>query len=225
MFEGCVDLTATFKPALTVVDGIMCQEGLGPIFGRPVEMDLILAGRDMVAVESVIAQIAEFEPEDLPIPRIGAEKGLGNLNPDNIEVVGEKIENLKRRFMRSVEDDPVDVEGFSLLMGGITCTGCRNTVLSALADMRNSDQLMYLPGITVVTGDPEIPEGTPEESIVKVGKCISKEKRGDRFVPGCPPSNAFVVDAIIGGREKVKRRYADADGDSAVGTDSEILDE
>ena len=225
MFEGCVDITSTFKPAFTVVDGIVCQEGLGPIFGKPVEMDLILAGRDLVAVESVCAQIAEFEPEDLPIPRKGAEKGLGNLNPDDIEVVGEKIENLKRRFMRTTEDSPVDVEGFNLLMGGITCTGCRNTVFSALADMRNADQLMYLPGITVVTGDPEIPEGTPEESIVRIGKCISKEKRGERFVMGCPPSNAFVVDAIIGGREKVRRRYADAEGDRTVGTDAEILDD
>ena len=55
--------------------------------------------------------------------------------------MGEKIESVKRRFMRCEEDDPVQVEGFNLIFGGVTCTGCRNTVLSALADMRNGDQL------------------------------------------------------------------------------------
>jgi hypothetical protein len=44
------------------------------------------------------------------------------------------------------------LEGFELINGEATCTGCRNTILSALIDMRNSDQLMYLPGIRVVTG-------------------------------------------------------------------------
>ncbi len=223
VFEGCVDLTTCFKPAFTVVDAIICQEGLGPIFGKPVEMDLILAGRDLVAVESVCGQIAGFEPEELPIPRIAAEHGFGNLDPSAIEIVGEKVENLRRRFLRSTEDDPVQVEGFNLLMGGITCTGCRNTVLSAMADMRNADQLMYLPGVTVITGDPIIPVGISEESIVAVGKCVPKERRGKRFVPGCPPSNAFVVDAIIAGREKVKRRYTMGEG--AVGSADELRDQ
>ncbi|MEJ2475634.1 MAG: DUF362 domain-containing protein, partial [Desulfobacterales bacterium] len=39
---------AAVKPSLTVVDGIICQEGMAPIYGDPVEMDLILASRDLV---------------------------------------------------------------------------------------------------------------------------------------------------------------------------------
>jgi hypothetical protein len=38
---------------------------------------------------------------------------------------------------------------------------------------------------------------------------VPKDKRGKRFVRGCPPNNAYVVDSIIGGREKVRRMYAD----------------
>lgn len=211
VFDGVVDINSVFRPALAVVDAIICQEGLGPIFGKPVEMDLILAGKDLVAVDSVCGQIAEFEPEELLIPKKGAERGLGNLNPNAIEIVGETLENVKRRFLRSTEDNPVKVEGFNLIYGGVTCTGCRNTVMSALMDMKNSDQLMYLPGVTVITGDPLIPVGVPEDGVVAVGKCVPKKKRGKRFVQGCPPNNVFVVDAIVGGREKVKRRYAEGD--------------
>jgi hypothetical protein len=209
VFKGVVDITMFLKPRLAIVDAILCQEGLGPIFGRPVEMNLIIAGKDLVAVDSICGQIMGYEPKEVLITKFAAERGLGVMDKEMIELAGEPLKNVKRRFMRSVEDDPVEVDGFSLLFGGITCTGCRNTVMSALVDMRNTGQLKYLPGVTVVTGDPDIPKATPRDGIVSVGQCVPKGKRGKRFVRGCPPNNAHVVDVIIGGREKVKRMYAE----------------
>jgi uncharacterized protein (DUF362 family) len=209
VFKGVVDINMLFKPKLSIVDAIICQEGLGPIFGHPVEMNLIVAGKDLVAVDSICGQIMGYEPGEVLITQCAAERGLGVMDSEMIELVGEPLENVRRRFMRSVEDDPVEVDGFSLLFGGITCTGCRNTVMSALVDMRNAGQLKYLPGVTVITGDPDIPDTMVRDQIVAVGQCVSKDKRGKRFVKGCPPNNAYVVDAIIGGREKVRRMYAD----------------
>jgi Ni,Fe-hydrogenase III small subunit len=81
--------------------------------------------------------------------------------------------------------------------------------MSALVDMRNAGQLKYLPGVTVITGDPDIEKAILKDRIVAVGQCVPGDKRGKRFVTGCPPNNAYVVDAIIGGREKVKRMYAE----------------
>jgi hypothetical protein len=119
------------------------------------------------------------------------------------------LAGVKRRFLRAVEDDPVKVEDFQLIHGEAACTGCRNTVMSALIDMRNADQLMYLPGVTVLTGGAPPPEGVPRDNIVTVGKCMPEESRSDRHVKGCPPNNALVVKAIIGERAEVKRMYAD----------------
>jgi Ni,Fe-hydrogenase III small subunit len=79
--------------------------------------------------------------------------------------------------------------------------------MSALIDMRTADQLMYLPGVTVVTGDAPLPAGVSEKNLVSVGLCM-KEK-ANRHVKGCPPNNALVVKAIIGDRAEVKRMYAD----------------
>jgi len=209
VFKGVVDINMLFKPRLSIVDAILCQEGLGPIFGRPVEMNLIVAGKDLVAVDSICGQIMGYEAEEVPITKCAADRALGFMDNEMIELTGEPLENVRRRFMRSVEDDPVEVDGFSLLFGGITCTGCRNTVMSALADMRNAGQLKYLPGVTVITGNPRIEKALLRDEIVAVGQCVPAGKRGRRFVRGCPPNNAYVVDAIIGGREKVKRSYAD----------------
>lgn len=211
LFDGVVDLMAAVKPGLALVDAIYCQEGLGPVFGRPVEMDLILASKDFVAVDAVCSRIMGFEPEQVLLSKNAAERGLGTYKTEEIDILGVPVEKVQRRFMRAEEDNPVKVEGFHLLFGGITCTGCRNTVLSALVDMRNADQLLYLPGVTVVTGDPEIPPFLSSESIVSVGRCVPERKRGKIHVKGCPPNNAIVVQAIIGDRAKARRMYAEGD--------------
>jgi uncharacterized protein (DUF362 family) len=209
LFEGVIDLISAVKPKLAVVDAIVCQEGVGPIFGKPVEMDLILAGKDLVAVDAVCARLIGYDPAETLLTVNAAARGLGTMDMDRIDIVGESLDRVKRRFLRAVEDNPVEVEGFQLIYGEETCTGCRNTVMSALIDMRNADQLMYLPGVTVVTGGGPLPEGVPRKDIVTVGKCMPEQYRTERHVKGCPPNNALVVQAIIGGRAEVKRMYAD----------------
>ncbi len=82
-------------------------------------------------------------------------------------------------------------------------------LVQAVIDMRNADQLMYLPGVTVLTGGAPIPGGVPIENVVTVGKCTPKEDRNERYVKGCPPNNSAVVKAIIGDRAEVKRMYAE----------------
>lgn len=208
LFEGVVDLMTAVKPKLAVVDATVCQEGLGPIFGRPVEMNLVLAGKDLVAVDATCARLIGYEPQETLLTVNAAGRGLGVMGADDIEIVGQPLAAVKRRFLRAVEDDPVEVEDFQIIHGEATCTGCRNTVMSALVDMRNADQLMYLPGVTVATGGAPFPEGVSADNIVTVGKCMPEESRTARHVKGCPPNNALVVQAIIGGRAEVKRRYA-----------------
>jgi hypothetical protein len=207
LFEGVIDLLSAVKPQLAVVDAIICQEGVGPVFGRAVEMNLILAGKDLVAVDTTCARLIGYEPHEILLTVNAAARRLGTMNMDQIDLVGEPLSNVKRRFMRSVEDNPVEVEGFQLIHDGATCTGCRNTVMSALIDMRNADQLMYLPGVTVITGGAPMPADVALENIVTVGLCM-QENKSRRHVKGCPPNNALVVKAIIGDRAEVKRMYA-----------------
>jgi uncharacterized protein (DUF362 family) len=207
VFEACVDWYEALRPQLSIVDAIYCQEGLGPIFGKPVEMDLIVAGQDAVAVDAVCGFITGFEPEEVPITLEAAQRGLGVMARDAIEVVGESIASVYRRFMRVLEDDRVKIEGFDMIYGEATCTGCRMGIMSSLFDMKESDHLSYLPGVTIITGDPEIPEALPREGLVTVGRCVPKEKRTDRHVKGCPPNNMDIVQAIIGDRAKADRHW------------------
>lgn len=208
LFEGVVDLLSAIKPQLAVVDAIICQEGIGPVFGTPVEMNLVLAGKDLVAVDATCARLIGYEPEETLLTANAAARGLGVMDEKDINVVGVPMDSVKRRFVRAIEDSSIEAEGFELIHGEAACTGCRNTVMSALVDMRNADQLDFLPGVCVVTGGAELPSNYKNEDIVTVGLCM-KEKATERHVKGCPPNNALIVDAIINGRAVVKRMYAD----------------
>ncbi len=207
VFEGCVDWFSALRPQLAIVDAIYCQEGLGPVFGKPVEMDLIIAGCDLVAVDAVCGYIAGFEPEEVPITTEAFRRGLGMANRKDIAVVGEPIEAVSRRFMRVLEDERLKIERFNLLYGGVTCSGCRMGIMSSLFDMKEAKQLAYLEGVTIVTGNPEMTEAIPEDDLVTVGRCVPPEKRVKRHVRGCPPNNLDIVQAIIGERAKAERHW------------------
>ena len=94
-----VDINSVIKPALTVIDGFVAMEGRGPTDGTPVKMDLIIAGKDVVATDATGARVMGFEPKEISHIRRASEKGIGNI--DNIEIVGSKLEDVRQVFKRS----------------------------------------------------------------------------------------------------------------------------
>jgi uncharacterized protein (DUF362 family) len=94
-----VDINSVIKPVLTVIDGFVAMEGRGPTDGTPVKMDMIIAGRDVVATDATAARIMGLDPKDISHIRRAGEKGLGNI--DNIEIVGSKLEDVTRLFKKA----------------------------------------------------------------------------------------------------------------------------
>src|SRR5208283_1469155 len=94
-----VDINTVIHPALTVIDGFVAMEGRGPTDGDPVKMDLIVSGKDVVATDATTARAMGFDPKEISHIRKAGEKGIGNI--DNIEIVGEKLEDVTRVFKKS----------------------------------------------------------------------------------------------------------------------------
>jgi uncharacterized protein (DUF362 family) len=94
-----VDINTVLKSSLTVIDGFVAMEGRGPVGGNPVKMDLIIAGRDPVATDATASRVMGFDPHEISHIRRAHEKGLGNI--DDIEILGEKLENVTRIFQRA----------------------------------------------------------------------------------------------------------------------------
>jgi len=97
--ENIVDLASVIKPSVAVVDGIIAGEG-HETSGNPVEMNLVIAGTDPVAVDAVGAAVMGILPTDVKHLRLAEKKGLGTCNLEQITVLGEPIEKVKRKFNR-----------------------------------------------------------------------------------------------------------------------------
>ncbi|MDR1835124.1 MAG: DUF362 domain-containing protein, partial [Fusobacteriaceae bacterium] len=207
--EGVVDMLTTFKPVvLTVIDGTVGQEGLGPIFGTPVPMDLIVASKDIVAADAVGGKIIGYDPKDVPITVAAAARGLGEMDLEKIEIRGVSVESVARRFVRASETKIEGTPPFTLLFDEGTCTGCRNTVVSAIMDMKNQGLLSKLENKCIVCGpleESKLPAGVTKDRLVLVGVCTKHLKEKGSFVQGCPPNNVYVVQAVVG--EEVEKRY------------------
>ena len=98
MHKVILDINRAVKPVLTVVDGFVAMEGRGPVHGSPVEMEAIIAGRDVVATDAVASRVMGFDPSKIGHIRMAHEAGLGEI--DDIEIVGERLDAVARAFKR-----------------------------------------------------------------------------------------------------------------------------
>lgn len=99
--SNIADLASIIKPRIAVIDGIVAGEG-HESSEDPVEMNLVVAGTDPVAVDAVGAAIMGVPQEDVKHLRFAVEKGLGISDLNQIKILGESIESVKKKFRSSV---------------------------------------------------------------------------------------------------------------------------
>lgn len=93
-----LDIYKESNPSLTIVDGIIAMEGDGPsTSGTLRNQGIIVAGKDCVAIDSVLAAVMGLKPTDILTNKEGARRKLGVADLREIEIVGEKIADVKGR--------------------------------------------------------------------------------------------------------------------------------
>ncbi len=98
--KNIADLASVIKPNVAVIDGIIAGEG-HETSGNPVEMNLVIAGTDPVAVDAVGAAVMGIPPETVKHLRLAEERGLGICRLERIRILGEPIEKVRRKFRTS----------------------------------------------------------------------------------------------------------------------------
>lgn len=96
-----VDINTVLKSRFTVIDGFYALEGPGPTSGMPVKMDLLIASRDVVAADATACRVMGIDPVEIFHIKRAYEKGLGEIDEAEIDVVGSSIGEVKKRFIRS----------------------------------------------------------------------------------------------------------------------------
>lgn len=136
------DIFSVIRPDMTLVDGTV-----GTIHGHYVPealkkeclvaFNLLIAGTDTLAVDTVCARIFGYSVDEVPHLAEARDMGLGCADLEQIEVEGEPLSRFKTRYTHEIYDAfPYDVDVFK---GSERCCteGCEGNALSVL-------QLLYL---------------------------------------------------------------------------------
>jgi uncharacterized protein (DUF362 family)/Pyruvate/2-oxoacid:ferredoxin oxidoreductase delta subunit len=94
MSRALVDVFSLVKPWVTLVDAVDAMEGNGPSSGRLRHLGLIAAGRDCVALDTVLARIVGLDPGRVPTTFEAAKRGLGESRIGRIEIMGPDLDSL-----------------------------------------------------------------------------------------------------------------------------------
>ncbi|MGD9032598.1 MAG: DUF362 domain-containing protein [Desulfobacteraceae bacterium] len=193
-----LELSNVIQPTLTLVDAIYCIEGTGPTgppIGEVKRMDLLVAGKDMMAVDNVCVQIMGFNVGDIRHLR----------SADHIQVQGEKIEDVRSDFKRPMAFFSRD--NFVVHMDEKACTMCTVTFYKALSKLLYTPELKEqlekrkdLSEINIILG-PAVPPSDLGSCALCVGDCSAKaaKRTGLPIIKGCHPDYREIVNFLFPG--------------------------
>lgn len=110
--EKLVDLASLFKPRLNVIDGIVGAE-MDEVRGNPVPVNAVIAGVDMVATDVVGSAIMGIDPKSVRHVQMAARRGLGVGSLEDINVIGDPIESIRKEFSQEFSAEKLKSYGLS----------------------------------------------------------------------------------------------------------------
>jgi len=209
------ELSRAIQPTLTVMDALYCIEGTGPT-GPPVgevkRMDLLIAGKDMMAVDNVCVRIMGFDI-----------KAIKHLRPvKDIRMVGEKIEDVRTHFKKPMVS--FSLEHFEVHMDEKACTMCTVSFYKTLSKILNTPELNQELGkrkdlnrIKVILGpvDPPSDLGT---CAVCIGDCATSPAKKKKLphIKGCHPDFKEIVNFFFPGYYPTKHESTGKENPTSI---------
>ena len=90
--QSIVDMNRGIKPDLTIIDGSVGQDGEGPLYGDKADLQVLVAGRDSLAIDLVCCQLVGVNPRDIPHLKLALEQ----LGKPTWTIEGEEISVIKK---------------------------------------------------------------------------------------------------------------------------------
>ena len=187
-----VDVYEYIKPDITIIDGIE-----GTIHGHypPTawedrlvkKFDILIGGRDTLAVDVVGARIFGLTIDDVPHLKIAFKRGLGEGDLSKIKVTGKNLEEYKEKYDTNIlQEFPEDIK---IIKGKeLLCReGCENNPLMTMQLFANDHKDKFKGGWFIVMGkghDKNIVEQLKKEGYTKglvAGFCAIDEV-GDKLL-------------------------------------------
>lgn len=200
------DMSGVLRPHLSIVDGTVGMEGMGPSGGKAKKLGLVVAGTDAFAVDSIACRLMGLCAEDIPHLRMGAERGYGLIDIEKIKIHPETWRSLVSPFSPPPDNLSIEFPEFNILDKN-SCSACQSTLILFL---KKYGKVIpdYFPentdiNIAIGKGHDKVPKNT-----ICIGNCMAKFKQ-QKFVKGCPPVGSEILKTITGktslGSDKVRK--------------------
>lgn len=203
LHEKIADLYRVRPPDLVLADSIVAGEGQGPMSAKPVELGVMIGGANGVAVDAVSCRLMGFDPRAIKHLSYLAEAGVGPVDDRDIEVVGEKVADCAREFVRPSSQLVGVHPDVRVIEGEEKCCdyGCRGMVRVALdAWLENEGREVKEMNIVLGRGL-EPPADLDRRRTLVVGRCAEEHAGLGTYLPGCPPlpmETAFTIQRFQG---------------------------
>jgi hypothetical protein len=220
VFQGVADLATVVKPGLTIADGIIVSGNWVP-GGGFLPMGLVVAGDDPVATDAVCCHLLQVDPTEIDHVRLAAELGVGEIDLERIEVLGEEIGTNSTPILQAADPLKLAAELPNIeVVVGEACSGCLNR-LGVLLTKMGPEKLAALPPLAFLVGKNVAPvEGKRN---VLVGVCTAEHKEAGLYLPHCPPMSDDLNQAVryLAGEDDAMRYYWE---ETAILPDDQIPD-
>jgi len=193
LHHAIAEVARLIQPEITatVLDATIAYEGMGPGSATPVDMGLFVASTDFVALDAVACDLMGIDPAQVRLIRFCAERGIGEMDLEKIQVVGEDPAAHRRKFQLPYEAIAETFPDLHICTEN-ACSGCAMNLFRAL-DIANSLG-QEITCEAVVIG----PRVEMAEQALFVGHCTREAWDDGPHVPGCPPTVDAIRQALTG---------------------------
>lgn len=196
LHKKLADLYKIRPPDLVVADCVVAGEGQGPMMADPVELGLMLAGDNAVAVDRVACLLTGYEPEEIEHLQLLIKAGYGPGTLDAIELEGKELLSRARKFKRP----SASLQGLSPQLrvfegSQVSCPwGCAGLIRGAVDVFLDRFGPDHLRPMNVIVGKPieRVPEDLDPKITLVLGDCAAPYRNRGTLVAGCCPTPLFV---------------------------------
>ena len=189
------DLAKILTPDLTVIDGIVGQEGLGPSAGSPKKLGAVVCSMNCLGADSVAAELMGIDPASIHHLRLAfSEMREAGKILDQFNVYPEDYKQRSLPFAPPPEKISLEFENVRV-EDRDSCSACLSTVLMFLRRYYEdfADYFSESSPLKLALGKGIGPQ---EEGTVLIGNCAAHRKAGCIFVKGCPPVASEILRAL-----------------------------
>lgn len=186
------DLYKVRPPDFVLADSIVAGEGQGPMHATPVDLGVMLGGRNGLAVDTAACELTGFRPDEIEHLRLLHAQGVGPLSLDKVDLVNPDLLTAHRKVLTRPRSDFEDMRPYVGVYSGssVSCvSGCRGMVRNTLDAWVVAGRTSHLDGFHFICGKPVdgLPSRLNPSKTFVVGDCAIEHRRRGTFIPGCPP--------------------------------------